>query len=43
MMSVNKTSLDRYLLDHPEYADAINDTAKVSFASSFFKQKKTKK
>ena len=43
MLSVNKSYLDKYLLDHPEYTDSINKTAKVSFASSFFKSKKTKK
>lgn len=43
MMSVNKSALDKYLVDHPEYVNNINETAKVSFASSFFKFKKSKK
>jgi hypothetical protein len=43
LINVKKSLVDKYLLDHPEYANDINNTAKVSFASSFFKQKKTKK
>lgn len=43
MLSVNKTALDKYLLDHPEHSDKVNETAKVSFAASFFKHKKAQK
>jgi len=43
LMSVNKTSLDKYLVDHPEYSEDIGSTAKISFASSFLKTKKSKK
>jgi len=43
LLSVNKSAVDRYLSDHPEFTEAISNTSKVSFAASFFKHKKTKK
>ena len=42
MLSVNKTAVDRYLANHPEFADKIASTAKTSFANSFFKHRKNK-
>lgn len=43
LISVNKSGIDKYLVDHPEHTDDIASTASVSFAASFFKQKKTPK
>jgi hypothetical protein len=40
MTNINKNALDKWLLDHPEHASAISDTASVSFASSFFRSRK---
>lgn len=42
LMSVNKAALDKYLIDHPEYADAVSDTARVTFSTAFFKEKEKK-
>lgn len=43
VLSVNKSAVDKYLVDHPEFSDAIAKTAKVSFASSFLKSRTNKK
>lgn len=40
LLSVNTRTLERYLVDHPELAKPISETAEVSFDSSFFKIRK---
>lgn len=38
--TVNKSSLDKYLVDHPDIAEKVKDKAQVSYMSPFFKVQK---